>query len=177
MREGAVLICPVKIEGAGVYAGDMHAMQGDGEIAGHTTDISGEVTVEVNVIKELAIDGPILLPPVEDLLPLARPYTSDEWAKAWLLAEKYGVTLERSAPIQVIGTGADLNKAAMNGLERAAKLLDTNLEEIKNRVTISGGVEIGRLPGVIQINILAPIEKLEKLGIAALAREQYKLPF
>ena len=177
VREGAVLICPVKIEGAGVYAGDMHAMQGDGEIAGHTTDISGEVTVEVNVIKELTIDGPILLPPAEDLLPLAKPYTSDEWTEAQLLAEKYGVTLERSAPIQVIGTGADLNKATMNGLERTAKLLNTSLEEIKNRVTISGGVEIGRLPGVVQINVLAPIEKLEQLGVAALVRELYKLPF
>ena len=39
VREGAVLICPVKVAGGGVYVGDMHAMQGDGEIAGHTTDV------------------------------------------------------------------------------------------------------------------------------------------
>ena len=29
---------PVKVSGGGVYAGDMHAQQGDGEITGHTTD-------------------------------------------------------------------------------------------------------------------------------------------
>lgn len=177
VREGAVLICPVKINGGGVYAGDMHVMQGDGEVAGHTTDVAGELTVEVNVIKGLAIDGPILLPPVEDLPFLAKPYGSEEWEKAQLLSEKYGVKPERSAPIQVIGTGPDLNKAALNGFQRAAKLLDMSVEEVKNRVTINGGVEIGRLPGVVQVNILVPIEKLEKLGIAEGVREQYKLPF
>lgn len=177
VREGAILICPVKVNGGGVYAGDMHAMQGDGEVAGHTTDVAGELTVEVKVIKGLSIEGPILLPPVEDLPFLAKPYGSEEWERAQSLCEKYGIKPERSAPIQVIGTGSDLNKAALNGFERTAKLLNMSIEEVKNRVTISGGVEIGRLPGVIQVNILVPIEKLEKLGIAELVREQYKLPF
>ena len=44
VRAGATLICPVKIPGGGVYLGDMHAMQGDGEIAGHTADVAGTVT-------------------------------------------------------------------------------------------------------------------------------------
>ena len=38
---GAILIAPVKVAGGGIYLGDMHAMQGDGEIAGHTCDVSG----------------------------------------------------------------------------------------------------------------------------------------
>jgi len=58
VRPGAILVCPVKVDGGGVYLGDMHAMQGDGEIAGHTTDVSGTVTLEVEVIKGLNIDGP-----------------------------------------------------------------------------------------------------------------------
>ena len=37
VRPGAILVCPVKVDGGGVYLGDMHAMQGDGEIAGHTS--------------------------------------------------------------------------------------------------------------------------------------------
>jgi len=57
--------------GGGVYVGDAHAMQGDGEIAGHTTDVSAEVTLQVNVLKGLKIGGPILLPPVKDLPHLA----------------------------------------------------------------------------------------------------------
>ncbi len=51
----------------------MHALQGDGEIAGHTCDVSGTVTLQVHLIKGLAIEGPVLLPVVEDLPYLARP--------------------------------------------------------------------------------------------------------
>jgi len=77
VREGAVLICPVKVRGGGVYLGDMHAMQGDGEIAGHTTDVAGIVTLQVKVIKGLTIDGPILLPVAENLPYLAKPLTKN----------------------------------------------------------------------------------------------------
>jgi acetamidase/formamidase len=35
--EGAIVIAPVKVDQAGIIVGDVHAMQGDGEIAGHTT--------------------------------------------------------------------------------------------------------------------------------------------
>src|SRR5699024_3273523 len=53
VRTGAVLIAPVKVEGGGVYVGDMHAMQGDGEIAGHTADVAGIVSLQVNVLKDV----------------------------------------------------------------------------------------------------------------------------
>ena len=78
VRPGAILVCPVKVDGGGVYLGDMHALQGDGEIAGHTCDVSGTVTLEVEVIKGLAIDGPVLFPVAEDLPFLARPLTTEE---------------------------------------------------------------------------------------------------
>ena len=45
VRAGAILICPVKLSGGGIYMGDMHALQGDGEIAGHTCDVSGTVSL------------------------------------------------------------------------------------------------------------------------------------
>ena len=62
VRPGAILVAPVKVKGAGVYVGDMHAAQGDGEIAGHTMDVSGSVTLQVEVLKHFAIDGPVLFP-------------------------------------------------------------------------------------------------------------------
>jgi formamidase len=49
VRAGAIVICPVKVPGGGVYLGDMHALQGDGEIAGHTCDVTGTVELEVEV--------------------------------------------------------------------------------------------------------------------------------
>jgi acetamidase/formamidase len=175
VREGAILICPVKVPGGGVYLGDAHAMQGDGEIAGHTTDVSAEVTLEVSVLKGLEIGGPILLPPAEDLPLLARPLTAGEKAAAKQLAEKFGQeSLEELAPIQVIGSGANLNEATDNGVARLANLLDISAEEVLNRVTISGAVEIGRLPGVVTVTMLAPLDKLKK-SLAELIKEQYGL--
>jgi len=51
VREGATVIAPVKVDGGGVYLGDMHAMQGDGEIAGHTADVAGICVLQVKVLK------------------------------------------------------------------------------------------------------------------------------
>ncbi len=176
VRAGAVLICPVKVKGGGVYVGDMHAMQGDGEIAGHTTDVSGEATLEVHVIKGLTLEGPILLPPAEDLPFLARPMSKAELGQARKLAlECKQAYLEEALPTQVVGSGANLNDAADNGLERMARLMEMSVDEVKNRVTISGAVEIGRLPGVVTISMLCPAKQLEKLGIASLVKEQYGL--
>ena len=121
VRAGSIVIAPVKVDGGGVYLGDMHALQGDGEIAGHTSDVSGTVTLQVHVIKGLGIDGPIILPLAEDLPYLAKPLTAEEETRAREVAAEWGLAdLERTAPISVVGTGPDLNAATDNGLERAA---------------------------------------------------------
>lgn len=176
VRAGAIIVCPAKVKGAGVYLGDMHAGQGDGEIAGHTMDVSGSVTLQVEVVKDYPIDGPVLFPLEEDLPPLARPFTATEKAKGRRLAEKWGVTeIEELAPISVIGTAANLNAAIDNGLERAAKLLGMTVAEVRNRATVNGAIEIGRAPGVIQVTFLAPLTRLDSVGLGAYAREQYGL--
>jgi formamidase len=175
VRTGAILICPVKLDGAGVYLGDMHALQGDGEIAGHTCDVSGTVTLQVEVLKQLAIDGPVLFPLPEDLPYLARPLSSEERSRALTLGRRYGIdALEESLPISVIGTGPDLNSATDNGLARAGELLDMSVPEVKNRATISGAIEIGRHPGVVQVTFRAPVDKLEARGLLGYATEQYR---
>jgi acetamidase/formamidase len=173
-RAGAVLVCPVKVPGAGVYLGDMHALQGDGEIAGHTADVAGTVTLQVEVAKGLAIDGPILFPVLDDLPFLARPLTDAERERALALARRHGMSaLEESLPISVIGTGPDLNSATDNGLARAAELLEMPVPEVANRATISGAIEIGRHPGVVQVTFRAPVDRLERRGLLDLAIEQY----
>ena len=177
VREGSILIAPVKVKGGGVYAGDAHAMQGDGEVAGHTTDVSTKTVVRVEVIKCLKLDGPLLLPPEEDLPPLAKPWRKDEWEYVKKYAEKLGIEPEPVAPIQIIGSGPTVNEAAKKGFERAAKLFNMKLEEVLNRVTIAGAVEIGRLPGIVQISMQVPVRILEKLGIADTAIKHYKLPY
>lgn len=100
VRPGAILICPVKVPGGGVYIGDAHALQGNGEIAGHTCDVCATVTLQVNVIKVLG-------------------------------------------------------------------------NEVKNRCTITGSIDIGRAPGVITATLLVPKEKLAEVGLLEYAIEQY----
>ncbi len=176
VRAGAILVAPVKVPGAGIYLGDMHAGQGDGEIAGHTMDVSGSVTLQVEVVKNYPIDGPVLFPLIEDLPPMARPFDAQEQAKGERLAKRWGVDgLEPMAPISVIGTAANLNDAIDNGLERAAQLLSMTVPEVRNRATINGAIEIGRAPGVIQVTFLAPLARLDAVGLGDFAREQYGL--
>ncbi len=175
VREGAVLICPVKVPGGGIYIGDMHAMQGDGEIAGHTADVSGIVNLQAKIIKGLTIDGPMLLPVADDLPYLAKPFTAKEKQAAERLAGLYGVAkLEQSLPVSFIGTGADLNEATDNGLERAADTLGLTVPEVKNRATITGSIEIGRNPGVITVTFLVPTHLLDELNLTDLITNHYE---
>lgn len=174
VRQDSVLISPVKVDGAGVYLGDMHAMQGNGEIAGHTTDVSGIVTLRVEVIKDATIEGPILLPNEEDLPFVAKPITDEERFEAEQLNKQWGnQKLEVSYPISFIGTGANLNEATDNGLNRAARLFDVPVEEIMNRSTITGSIDIGRNPGVVTVTFLAPIEYLKRAKIDKFVTEKY----
>jgi formamidase len=150
--------------------------QGDGEIAGHTADVSARVKLTVQLIKGLSNEGPILLPPKADLPYLATPLSDEELTTAKKLSKRHQQdTIEDAGPIQVIGSGPDLNKATENGLARMAKLMDMSVAEVMNRVTLTGGIEIGRLPDVVTVTILAPFGQLEKIGIAHLVRKQYGL--
>ncbi|MET3508214.1 acetamidase/formamidase family protein [Halalkalibacter oceani] len=163
VRAGATLICPVKVAGGGVYLGDMHAMQGDGEIAGHTADVSGIVHLQVHILKGVNLEGPILLPNEEDLPYTAKPFTEAELKSARAVAAQWGMKeLEESLPISVLGTGPTLNAATDNGLKRAADLFGVTVPEIMNRATITGSIEIGRHPGVVTITFLAPKPYLQK---------------
>lgn len=65
-----------------------------------------------------------MLPVAGDLPCLARPFTPEELERARALVRRWGLEhIERSAAIEVSGTGPDLNLAADNGLERAAPIM------------------------------------------------------
>jgi acetamidase/formamidase len=176
VREGCILICPVKVAGAGVYLGDMHAQQGNGEIAGHATDVSGETELTVEVLKGLTIEGPILLQNLEDLPPLARPLSAQQREHVRALAERWGQDhVEENGPVTFIGSGTDLNAATRNGLARAARTLGLPYDEVLNRATIAGSIEISRLPGTVRVTLLCPLAVLDRIGIGHLVRRKYAL--
>jgi formamidase len=60
-------------------------------------------------------------------------------------------------------------------MARAATLLGISQAEVRNRCTISGGIEIARLPGVVQLTMLAPLDLLDRAGLGNLAQRQYGL--
>jgi formamidase len=47
------------------------------------------------------------------------------------------------------------------------------IAEVQNQATITGGVEIGRAPGLVTATLLAPASRLEMLGILHLTQEIY----
>lgn len=173
VREGAILIAPVRVPGGGVYLGDMHAMQGDGEIAGHTADVAGIAVLEVTLLKNLPIEGPLLLPVLQDLPHLARPLSHKELVAAQRLADKWNVEPEKNLPLGFVGTGATLNEGVDAALQRASNFLGMSLEEVKNRATIAGELQIGRYPGTVTATFLVPEETLEKVGLLEIVRAQY----
>jgi len=176
VRPGATLVCPVEIEGAGLYVGDLHANQGDGELSLHTTDVSGRTELAVEVIKDLDIDGPLLLPNKADLPDIAKPYTDEDRTAGQELADQYGVDeVKDAAPVQIIGSGPTINDATENAFARAGTLFGMSEGEVRARCTFTGGVEIARLPGVVQLSMLAPMDLLEECDLAGVAREQYDL--
>lgn len=60
IKEGAVLYLPVQVDGGLLSMGDLHAVQGDGESFYTGLETAGEVTITVNVRKDLKIDVPFV---------------------------------------------------------------------------------------------------------------------
>jgi len=58
---GADLYLRVNVPGALLAMGDLHAAMGDGEVSVCGAEIPGEVTVEVNVLKNAALPSPLLV--------------------------------------------------------------------------------------------------------------------
>ena len=92
-----------------------------------------------------------------------------------LAANGESTRIEESAPISIVGSGPNLNTATEVGLRRAAQLLSITVPEVMNRATITGGIEIGRLPGVVQITFRAPLSSLESAGLLPFVRSNMGL--
>ena len=58
--EGATLYLPVFVEGALLALGDLHAVQGDGEVCVAAAEVSGEVEVELGLVKRRSPPWPLV---------------------------------------------------------------------------------------------------------------------
>lgn len=59
--KGSTLYLPVKVEGALLSMGDLHALMGDGEVMICGLEIAGEVTVKISVLKNCIYPTPFLI--------------------------------------------------------------------------------------------------------------------
>jgi len=174
VRAGAILLAPVRVKGAGLFMGDVHAMQGDGELAGHTTDIVAEVRCVVHVLKGLNLPGPILLPKLEDLPGLLKPLTQREWQDCVELAAANDTELgKESLGVEFIGTGDTINEAIDQAIRRVSKVTGWTEEDVRNRATLAGGVRVGRLPGVVQLGVKITPTMAREWGVLQLLSKQY----
>ncbi|MEM3566150.1 MAG: acetamidase/formamidase family protein [Candidatus Bathyarchaeia archaeon] len=57
---GTILYLPVFAEGALFAAGDLHAVQADGEVCVSAIEVSGELTLSFDVLKKKSVSWPIL---------------------------------------------------------------------------------------------------------------------
>jgi len=60
IMQGSKIYFPVFVSGANLSLGDVHAVMGDGEVCGTGVEIRAEVTIEVDVLKNIALSHPIL---------------------------------------------------------------------------------------------------------------------
>jgi hypothetical protein len=61
------------------------------------------------------------------------------------------------------------------GMTRAAKVTGLPYDEVLNRATITGSIDISRLPGTVRVTFLCPMDMLDRIGIGHLVREKYDL--
>jgi amidase len=79
--KGSVVYLPVNVPGALLAMGDLHAVMGDGEVVICGVEISGEVTVKVDVVRGLSLPLPMVTQG-GDVMAIASAPTLDEAARA-----------------------------------------------------------------------------------------------
>ncbi len=57
-KEGTTIHFPIFVKGAYLAFGDVHAVQGDGELCGTALETSAKVTLKVNVVKDKTVEWP-----------------------------------------------------------------------------------------------------------------------
>jgi len=58
-KKGAIIYLPVCVDGGLLSMGDLHALMGDGEMVGTGIEVSGKVTVKVEIIKNINLNWPV----------------------------------------------------------------------------------------------------------------------
>lgn len=105
--EGSKVYLPVEVPGALFGLGDLHAVQGDGEVGGFGLEIAGEVRLRLTLLKEVRLP----LPLVETSKSVATVYSDEDLDAAAqgaidnmysLLTEQVGISLNETGMLMSI---------------------------------------------------------------------------
>ncbi len=99
ITKGNRLFLPVYTEGAFLHVGDVHALQGDGELGGPPVEIASECTLTIDVIKGKTVNWPRIESPeyimtVGNSCPLDNSLRIANTEMLYLLRDEYGFDLE-----------------------------------------------------------------------------------
>ena len=88
-----------------------------------------------------------------------RNFSSDEIK---YINDKFDTSIKENDFVmaQYIGSGSTLEEGIDNAIDRIFKFTGFSKEEVINRCTISGGVGIGRVSGLVYLTMLTPRELL-----------------
>jgi amidase len=123
---GALLYLPVAHQGALFAAGDLHAAMGDGEICGTGVEVSGSITVRLDVRRDLRIEEPVL-ERRDAVVTIASAATLDAAAEAAtrhmavLLMDRLGLDLEVAT--MLMSAGGDLQVSQIVDPLRTARFV------------------------------------------------------
>jgi amidase len=123
---GALLYLPIAHQGALFAAGDLHAAMGDGEICGTGVEVSGSITVRLDVRRDLRIEEPVL-EGGDAVVTIASAVTLDEAAEAAtrhmadLLMDRLGLDLEVAT--MLMSAGGDLQVSQIVDPLRTARFV------------------------------------------------------
>lgn len=134
MGPGSITYLPVRTDGARVFIGDAHACQGDGEVCGTAVEYSSVTTIQIDLIKNWAIEWPRLetelmimaigsARPLEDatriaykdlILWMEQDYGYDRWDAYMMLSQCGKVRLGNFVdPKYTVGAGITKNYLAI----------------------------------------------------------------
>ncbi len=134
MGPGSIAYLPVRSEGGRVFIGDAHACQGDGEVCGTAVEYASVTTIQIDLIKNWAIEWPRLeteqmimsigsARPLEDatriaykdlILWMEQDYAYDRWDAYMMLSQCGRVRLGNFVdPKYTVGAGITKNYLAL----------------------------------------------------------------
>ena len=134
MGPGSITYLPVRSEGGRVFIGDAHACQGDGEVCGTAVEYASVTTIQIDLIKNWAIEWPRLeteqmimsigsARPLEDatriaykdlILWMEQDYAYDRWDAYMMLSQCGKVRLGNFVdPKYTVGAGITKNYLAL----------------------------------------------------------------